>query len=73
MLDVMPNGTHAPNAATPMAWPTLLLVVCTPPDCAASLSLGAESSYIVRVRAGMPLPRPPRRNRCTYADADAVF
>lgn len=27
MLDVMPNSSTAPSAATPMAWPTLRIVV----------------------------------------------
>ena len=61
MLDVMPNSSTAPSAATPMAWPTLRMVVCTPPDCAASLSLSAKATTLFVCELEMPLPTPTKK------------
>ena len=58
MLAVMPNSRTAPMAATPMAWPTLRMVVWMPPDCGASRSLTARATMLLAWAETMPAPAP---------------
>ena len=58
MFEVMPNSSTAPTAATPMAWPTLRMVVWMPPDCEASRSFTASATMLFVCELTMPAPAP---------------
>ena len=58
MFTVMPNRSTAPMAATPMAWPTLRMVVWMPPDWEASRSFTARATMLFVCELTIPAPAP---------------
>ena len=61
MPDVMENRSTVPRTATPIAWPTLRMVVWMPPDWAASRSFSTSATTLFAWELTTPAPVPASR------------